>query len=67
MHRLMIYRDTQPQVSQDQIDQAVQRVLKGLISEKLPRELEKVQSQTISAKEFARILREIMTFTKEAE
>jgi len=67
MHRLMIYRDTQPQVSQDQIDQAVRRVLKGLISEKLPRELEKVQNQTISGKELARILREVMTVSKKAE
>jgi integrase len=67
MHRLMIYRDRQSQVSQDQIDQAVQRALRGLISDRLPRELEKVQSQTISAKELARIFREIITVSKEAE
>jgi len=66
MHRLMIYHHTQHQVSQDQIDQAVQRALRGLISNRLPRELEKVQNRIVTANELARILRESMTVSEEA-
>ena len=67
MHRLMIYRESKRAVTQDQVDQAVQHVLKDLISEKVPRELEKMQDQVVSGKKLAKIFREIMTVSQEAE
>jgi uncharacterized protein (DUF2267 family) len=67
MHRIMIYREPKRAVSQDQVDQAVQRVLKDLIGEKVPRELEKMQNQIVSARNLARILREATAVSEEAE
>ena len=67
MHRLMIYREARPQVSQDQINLAVQRALREAIGDKLAHEFEKMQTQTMSGAEIARILRELKTVSKEAE
>jgi len=67
MHRLMIYRKARPQISQDQINLAVQRALREAIGDKLALEFEKMQSQIVTGRQMARILRELMTFTKEAE
>jgi len=67
MHRLTIFREAKPQVNQDQIDLAVQRALRGLISERLPQELEKTRSQIVTVKELARILRELTTVSQRAE
>ena len=67
MHRLMIYREARPQVSQDQINRAVQRALQEAIGDNLAREFEKMQNQTVTGKQMARMLREIMTVSKEAE
>jgi hypothetical protein len=67
MHRLMIYREARPQISQDQINLAVQRALREAIGDKLAREFEKMQSQIMTGSQMARILRELVTFTKEAE
>jgi len=67
MHRLMIYREARPQISQDQINLAVQRALQDAIGDKLAREFEKMQSQIVTGRQMARILRELVTFTKEAE
>jgi hypothetical protein len=67
MHRLMIYREARPQVSQDQINLAVQRALQEAIGDKLAREFEKMRSQTVTGAEMARLLRELMVVSKEAE
>ena len=67
MHRLMIYRETRPQVSQDQINLAVQRALQEALGDKLAREFERMQSQIVTGSQMARILRELKTVTKEAE
>jgi len=67
MHRLMIYREARPQISQDQINLAVQRALREAIGDKLAHEFKKMQSQIVTGRQMARILRELMTFTKEAE
>jgi hypothetical protein len=67
MHRLMIYREARREVTQDQVDQAVQRVLRGLMSEKVPRELEKMRDQTMTGAQLAKIFRELMSLSKEAE
>jgi len=67
MHRLMIYREARPQVSQDQINLAVQRALQEAIGDKLAREFEKIQNQTVTGKQMAQLLRELMTVSKEAE
>jgi hypothetical protein len=63
----MIYREARPQVSQDQINQAVQRVLQDTLGEKLAREFEKMQNQTMTGAQMAQMLREIMSISKEAE
>jgi predicted component of type VI protein secretion system len=52
---------------QDEMDQAVQRALKNLISERVPRELEKMQDQVVRAKKLAQIFREIMTVSTDAK
>lgn len=67
MHRLMIYRAAKLQVSQDQINAAVQRVLQDTLGDKLAREFEKMQSQVVTGAQVARLLRELMTVSKEAQ
>jgi hypothetical protein len=66
-HRLMIYRDLRRQMTQDQINLAVQRVLQDTLGEKLAREFEKMQSQTVTGKQVAKLLRDIASVSKEAE
>jgi hypothetical protein len=63
----MIYREARPQVSQDQINLAVQRALQEAIGDKLAREFEKMRSQTVTGAEMARLLRQLMIVSKEAE
>jgi len=67
IHRIMIYRAAKPQISQDQINQAVQRALQEAIGDKLARQFEKTQNQTVTGKQMAWLLRELMTVSKEAE
>jgi len=67
MHRLMIYRAAKLQASQDQINQAVQRAVQEVIGDKLARQFEKMQNQTVTGAQMARLLRELMVVSKEAE
>jgi integrase len=67
MHRLMIYHEARPQVGQDQINLTVQRALQEAIGDKLAREFEKMRSQTVTGAEIARLLRQLITVSKEAE
>lgn len=66
-HRLMIYRNSRPQMTQDQINLVVQRVLQDTLGEKLAREFEKMRSQTVTGAQVAKLLRDITSVTKEAE
>ena len=67
MHRSMIYRAAKLQASQDQINQAVQRAVQEVIGDKLARQFEKMQNQTVTGAQMARLLRELMVVSKEAE
>ena len=63
----MIYRAAKLQASQDQINQAVQRAVQEVIGDKLARQFEKMQNQTVTGAQMARLLRELMVVSKEAE
>jgi len=67
MHRLMIYREARPQVSQDQIDLAVQRALQEAIGDKLAREFEKIQNQIVTGQQIGQLLRDLAKLNKQAE
>jgi hypothetical protein len=54
-------------MTQDQINLVVQRVLQDTLGEKLAREFEKMQSQTVTGKQVAKLLRDITSISKEAE
>jgi hypothetical protein len=66
-HRLMIYRNSRPQMTQDQINLAVQRVLQDTLGEKLAREFEKMQNQTVTGQQIGQLLRDLAKLSKEAE
>jgi hypothetical protein len=57
MHRLEIIRAVKPQVSQDQINLAVQRALQDTLGEKLAREFQKLETRVLTGSDMARMLR----------
>jgi len=66
MHRIMIYRETRREMSDDEFMTKFNKAW-AMLGDKMAREAEKIQSQTISGRQMARILRELMTVSKEAE
>jgi hypothetical protein len=66
MHRIMIYREARREMSDDEFMTKFNKAW-AMLGDKMAREVEKIQSQTITGREMARILRELMAVSKEAE
>jgi hypothetical protein len=66
MHRIMIYREVRREMSDDEFMTKFNKAW-AMLGNKMAREVEKMQNQTVTGKQMARILRELMTVSKEAE
>jgi len=66
MHRIMIYREMRREMSDDEFMSKFNKAW-SMLGDKMAREVEKIQDQRVTGKQMARILRELMTVSKEAE
>jgi hypothetical protein len=66
MHRIMIYREVRREMSDDEFMTKFNKAW-AMLGDKMAREVEKMQNQTVTGKQMARILRELMTVSKEAD